>query len=46
MVSVTGHLFGSVSFTRDGRPLLLPPSSAVLLSYLLLRRDTPVERSG
>lgn len=45
MVSVTGHLLGSVSYSRDGRPLLLPPASAALLAYLLLRRGTPVDRT-
>jgi DNA-binding SARP family transcriptional activator len=45
-ISVTGHLLGSVAFTRDGRSLALPPSSASLLAYLLLRpRGEPVNRS-
>lgn len=44
-ISVTGHLLGSVSFTRDGRVVALPPSSASLFAYLMLRRGQPVERS-
>jgi DNA-binding SARP family transcriptional activator len=43
--SVTGRLLGTVSFTRGGRPLTLPPSSAVLLAFLLMRRGKPVGRA-
>ncbi|MCD4536385.1 winged helix-turn-helix domain-containing protein [Nocardioides sp. cx-169] len=44
MVSVTGHLFGAATFTRDGRPVSLPPASTALLAYLLLRHGQPVDR--
>lgn len=43
--SVTGHLLGIVSFTCAGRPVELPPSSAALLAFLLMRRGRPVERA-
>lgn len=43
-ISVTGRLLGTVSFTCRGRPLVVPPSSAVLLAFLLMRRGKPVER--
>ena len=45
MVSVSGHLLGPVSFSRDGRALLLSPASSSLLAYLLLRRGSPVDRA-
>src|SRR6266498_3311648 len=44
-ISVTGRLLGTVSFTCGERPLALPPSSAVLLAFLLTRRGKPVERA-
>lgn len=44
-ISVTGRLLGTVSFTCEGRPLALPPSSVALLAFLLMRRGKPVERA-
>src|SRR5262245_39832011 len=44
-IFVIGRLLGTVSFTCAGRPLVLPPSSAALLAFLLTRKGKPVERA-
>jgi DNA-binding SARP family transcriptional activator len=44
-ISVTGRLLGTVSFTCEGRLLALPPSSAALLAFLMMRRGKPIDRA-
>jgi hypothetical protein len=43
-VSITAHLFGHVSFRRDGEPVTLPHTCVSLFPRLLLSHGRPVNR--